>query len=222
MNANRALTQGMLAIWHDVLPEHAAEVREWYGREHHFERIDIPGFREARRFDRIAGQGGDIFGMYRVESPAVLQSDAYRTRIGHPSAWTQAAMRYFRGMSRTVCQVLAEAGRADGGHLAALAAGTADPSPPPVAHCRALLGLRGVLRVRCIAPADAALPQPAATPETVLRGGADASVGWALLIDADSADAARHALDAAQSLTGLAAPAQAGVYRLAFAVYSDD
>lgn len=217
----RPMAQGMLAIWHDVLPEHAAEVREWYGREHHFERIDIPGFREARRFDRITGAGGGVMGLYRIDSPAVLESAEYRKCLSTPSAWTQTTMRHFRAMSRTVCRILAETGRADGGHLAALAAPAGDGTPPPATVCPDLLALRGVTRVRCITADTTQLPK-AASAETILRGGTDATIAWALLIDADSAESAQAALEAARTLTGLRSPAQAGVYRLAFAVRSTD
>jgi hypothetical protein len=206
---------GMLAIWHDVAPGQGAAVREWYGREHHFERLAIPGFLEARRFERVSGTGAEVLGAYRVAAPDVLHSAAYRARVDAPSAGTRAAMGHFRNMSRTVCTITARAGRAQGGHVAALAAAgsaLADPS----AACDRLLQLPGVLQVTALA-GERKAATTAASAEQALRGGPDTQVDWALLLEADSLDAAEQALQAAQEHTGCRHPVQFAVYRLCFA-----
>ena len=41
---------GVVAIWHDLLPEAKDEFYEWHNREHMPERAGIPGFRRGRRF----------------------------------------------------------------------------------------------------------------------------------------------------------------------------
>lgn len=208
---------GMLAIWHDVAPGQGATVREWYGREHHFERLGIPGFLEARRFERVSGTGAEFFGCYQVAAPYVLHSVAYRARVDAPSAWTREAMGYFRNMSRTVCTITACAGRAQGGHLAVLAAAGGELADPS-ATCERLLQLPGVLQVTALA-AECKTTTVLST-EQALRGGPDAQVAWALLLDADSLDAAEHALQSAQEDTGCRHPVQLAVYRLCFAARS--
>lgn len=205
---------GMLAIWHDVAPGQAAAVREWYSREHHFERLGIPGFLEARRFERVSGTGAEVFGVYRVAAPDVLHSAAYRARVEAPSAWTREAMPHFRNMSRTACTISARAGRAQGGHVAALASQGSELADPSAA-CSHLLKLPGVLQVTALAAEHK--PTAAATLEQALRGGPDAQVAWVLLVDADRLDAAEDALQAAQELTGCRQPVQFAVYRLCFA-----
>jgi hypothetical protein len=205
---------GMLAIWHDVAPGQAAAVREWYGREHHFERLAIPGFLEARRFERVSGSGSEVFGAYRVAGSEVLHSAAYRACVEAPSAWTREAMPHFRNMSRTVCTITARAGRAQGGHVAALASVNLELADP-AASCNHLLALPGVLQVTALAAESRT--SAAATAEQALRGGSDAQVAWVLLIDADSLESAEHALQAAQEHTGCRHPAQFAVYRLCFA-----
>lgn len=205
---------GMLAIWHDIAPGQGAAVREWYGREHHFERLAIPGFLEARRFERVSGTGAEVFGAYRVAAPDVLHSAAYRARVDAPTAWTRTAMSHFRNMSRTVCTITARAGRAQGGHVAALAAAgsaLADPS----AACERLLQLPGVLQITALA-GERQVPA-AASAEQALRGGADTQVDWALLMETDSLDAAEQALQSAQEYTRCRHPLQFAVYRLCFA-----
>jgi len=205
---------GMLAIWHDVAPGKEAVVREWYGREHHFERLSVPGFLEARRFERVSGTGTEVFGAYRVAAPDVLHSAAYRARVDAPSAWTREAMGHFRNMSRTVCRIAASSGRAEGGHVAVLAAAGGELFHPS-ASCESLLQLPGVLQVTALAREHPAGKNTSA--EQVLRGGPDAQIAWALLLDADGLDAAERALQAAQEHSGCRHPAQFAVYRLCFA-----
>ncbi|MDM0002821.1 hypothetical protein QTI24_29815 [Variovorax sp. J22P240] len=205
---------GMLAIWHDVAPGQSATVREWYGREHHFERLAIPGFMEARRFDRVAGTGAEIFGAYRITAPEVLNSDAYRARVDAPSAWTREAMLHFRNMSRTVCVITGRAGHAQGGFLAALASPHGELVDAP-ATCDQLMSRPGVLQVTALAGERKA--PVASSTEQGLRSGPDAQIAWALLFDTDSLDAGKRVLEAAQSLTNCRQPVQAAVYRLCFA-----
>lgn len=204
----------MLAIWHDVAPGKGAAVREWYGREHHFERLAIPGFLEARRFERVSGTGAEVFGAYRVAEADVLHSAAYRARVDAPSAWTLEAMGHFRNMSRTVCTITARAGRAQGGHVAVLAAAGGELAHP-AAICESLLRLPGLLQVTALAGERQSTR--VASAEQALRGGPDTQVDWALLLDVDNLDAAEQALQAAQEQTGCRHPAQFAVYRLCFA-----
>ena len=49
---------GVVAIWHDLLPEAKADFYEWHNREHMPERLAIPGFRRGRRY--IATEGGPV------------------------------------------------------------------------------------------------------------------------------------------------------------------
>lgn len=204
---------GMLVVWHDVAPGQAPAVREWYAREHHFERLDIPGFLEARRFERVSGTGAEVFGAYRVAATDVLRSADYRARVDAPTAWTRESMLHFRRMSRTVCAITAFAGRAQGGHVATLAA-AGGGAPDLSAACERLLERPGVLQVTAL-NAERAAPATASA-EQALRGAPDAQVAWALLIDADVLDAAEQALHAAQELTECRDPVQSGVYRLCF------
>jgi hypothetical protein len=207
----------MLAIWHDVAPGQAAAVREWYAREHHFERLSIPGFLEARRFERVSGTGAEILGTYRVESPDVLRSDAYRARVDSPSSWTRETMQHFRRMSRTVCRIAAQEGRAQGGHVAALAS-AGEESIDPAAACAALAGLPGVLRVTVLQAEQQA--RQATTAEHALRGGPDAQVRWAVLVETEGPAFAEDALQAAQEHTACRQAAQFAVYRLCFSAHN--
>ncbi len=206
--------EGMLVILHDVVLEQAAAIRDWYAREHHFERLAVPGFLEARRFDRIEGTGSAVLGLYRVDCAAVLRSPPYMARLAAPSAWTQSVMPHFRAMSRTVCDVSAQEGRAEGGHLAAVAATTGIPLPPQSLRA-ALQEVPGVLRWCSVAAAPKSSGPVSA--ETGLRGGPDDRITWAVFVDTDGPESAGAALTVLQRLAkGVDLP-QSAVYRLAFA-----
>lgn len=205
---------GLMAIWHDVAAGHEAEVRDWYTREHHLERLEVPGFLEACRYDRMDGFGADLLCLYAVDSLQVLDSDAYRARLAAPTSWTRAVMPHFRNMSRSACRIVVEAGHAEGGYLAALASSDAGIIESD-SLCRHLLSLPGVRRVRCIERVAASAVGESA--ETELRGARDSHIGWAALADADSAAVASAALQAARNRTGATIAAQCAIYRLAYA-----
>ena len=41
---------GMLLILHDVSAGSESQVEHWYNTEHHFERLAVPGFQQALRY----------------------------------------------------------------------------------------------------------------------------------------------------------------------------
>ena len=49
----RLFGQAMLMTFTEVAPEHSADFSEWYNREHLDERINLPGFRRARRYEAV-------------------------------------------------------------------------------------------------------------------------------------------------------------------------
>lgn len=93
---------GILAIWHDVAPGAEAGVIDWYNREHHFERLGVPGFQSVRRYHALVS-GVKLFIRYETQSPAVLDSPAYLARLNNPTPWTLQSQSQFRNNSRTVC-----------------------------------------------------------------------------------------------------------------------
>lgn len=110
---------GVLAIWHDIEPTHETAVLRWYDREHHIERVSVPGFIRARRFVATSG-APKYFIYYEVSSPAVLESSPYLDRVNDPTAWTRASMPRFRNNVRTVCRVSYRSPGADGAHVATM------------------------------------------------------------------------------------------------------
>jgi hypothetical protein len=214
-----ATATGLLAIWHDVVEFPDERIDDWYNHEHHPERLAVPGFLEARR-GRLAGGSGPRFcSLYRTTDPGVLQSPAYLARLASPTPRTREIMPLYRNMSRTVSRIALREGDADGGAFACLTgAGTVTEVPPEVRALSAgLLATPNVLRCMFLLPA-------ALAPKTVegnLRGGADTSVGWAMLVDVNEADHALALLpllaEKLQALPGAATPLHRAAYRVVYA-----
>ena len=79
----------ILAIWNDFDAEDLAHFERWYNREHLMERVDTPGFRFGRRYERTAMGDRHFFAFYEVDSPAVLNSPGLPATPGEPDAVDQ-------------------------------------------------------------------------------------------------------------------------------------
>lgn len=67
------------------------EFNAWYDREHIFERLSIPGFLSARRWEAELPPGaGRYLATYELVSPAVLETPEYLAHVGEGlSPWSQ-------------------------------------------------------------------------------------------------------------------------------------
>src|SRR5919106_1495111 len=79
---------GLLMVWADVPPEAEAEFDRWYNEEHLAERLAVPGFLSAARYEAVKG-GPKHLACYEVESAAVLESPAYKKAQANPTPWTK-------------------------------------------------------------------------------------------------------------------------------------
>ena len=111
--------RAVLAIWHDISEEAWEDTIGWYDREHHVERVCVPGFLSARRYQAIEG-APQLFIRYETESLDVLTSAAYLERVNNPTSWTLRAQPTFRNYSRTVCAISRRAGTGEGGIAATI------------------------------------------------------------------------------------------------------
>jgi hypothetical protein len=105
--------RGLLLVMIDIDPEHEDEFNRWYNEEHLPERLACPGFLSGRRFVSVEGTP-KYLALYDLDSPAVLQSDAYRKIFG-PSEWTQRISKHFHRLVRNVyVEITPEASKKDG------------------------------------------------------------------------------------------------------------
>ncbi len=103
MTDSDGVADGILAVWHDVVPAHDQAANEWYNREHHEERLATPGFLTARRHVALTGTPR-YFSCYEATKPSVLMSDGYLATLNTPSDWTREVMSHYRNTSRAVCR----------------------------------------------------------------------------------------------------------------------
>jgi hypothetical protein len=99
---------GLLLFMTDIDAAHEAEFHRWYEEEHLAERMAIPGFISARRFEAIEGSP-KYLALYDLETPDVLQSVAYRHIVGAgKSLWTKKMESLFINGRRNVYVGLSE------------------------------------------------------------------------------------------------------------------
>ncbi|MGB3287842.1 MAG: hypothetical protein WBA83_01065 [Burkholderiaceae bacterium] len=222
---------GSLLIWHDASPGGEGDIERWYNAEHHFERLSIPGFLEARRYQSLDAETRRFMCLYRTVDPSILTSAPYLECVNNPTPWTRTVMPLYRNFSRTICKTILVAGRTRGEWSAALAfsleaQGIGDSSVDKAqAISKRLLCLPGILRCEWLQRAE---PQaaPASSVETKLRGKKDKQIDVAILMDTDSKHQASHALVALEDALRQAAihyeAQQRGCYQQVFFASSSD
>jgi hypothetical protein len=111
---------GFLAIWSDVEPRHLIDYRHWLTREHTTERVTTRGFLASRVFCMMHSGINRFFILYELESPEVLDGQAYLARLNSPSPWSQRIMPILGNFIRGGGVMAARAGRGEGSTVVAL------------------------------------------------------------------------------------------------------
>ncbi|MDB5838572.1 MAG: hypothetical protein JWQ23_524 [Herminiimonas sp.] len=177
---------GVLLILNDVLEGTEDEFNRWYQQQHLPERLAIPGFKRARRYQTVGGQPAYMC-VYECDSIDVLSSPQYKERLANPTGWTREVMPNFRNMLRSACRETWSAGDGVGG--AAI-----------VVQCQAVIGKEAaarrflqddfgprlmqtspLVRISLWEGDEAATGGPSA--EMALRGQQDDNVNWVLFIE---------------------------------------
>jgi hypothetical protein len=79
---------GLLMVWAEVPADKEPEFNRWYNEEHLAERLAVPGFLSAARYEAVKG-GPKHLAVYELESAAVMESPAYKKVQANPTPWTQ-------------------------------------------------------------------------------------------------------------------------------------
>lgn len=201
--------RGIVAIWHDILPEGRQEFYEWHNREHMPERMSIPGFRRGRRYMAVSGSPM-YFCFYEGESLEVVAGPDYLQRLNNPSEWTRRMMPYFRNMSRSVCNLRYSEGPGEGGFVATLRFGGVDPGRLCETILPSAAKHTGIVGVHFCVADDQASGIP--TVEKTFRKSADFCASSVVIIEGSSA---AYVESAAKTLSvDLGVPADAAIYQL--------
>jgi hypothetical protein len=203
----------VLAVWNDADPAHEAEYHRWYWEQHLPERLSVPGFLSAYRYQALDATP-KFFTWYFVRSVEVLASLRYLERLGNPTEWTQRVMPWFRNMTRCACRLTADVGRGIGGTVvvARVTAGAEHEREAVARSVRESLprllesaGPAGITRAQ-VWETDREISDQR-TPEQALRGGADRMIDCAVVLHCPTADIARAT---ARQLQAALAPKLAG------------
>lgn len=178
--------RGAVAIWHDVAPEGRDEFFAWHGLEHMPERLAIPGFVRGRRYVAVEG-APEFFNLYETDSAAVLTSAAYLARLNDPTPWTLATVKHFRGVARSLCEVVDSHGAGLGGLCATYRYDVGEGRRAAhrvamAAAVRDLFATRGVAGAHVLAADEAA--SAIETEERRARGGeSNAIPRWIVMVE---------------------------------------
>ena len=213
--------KGAVAIWHDIAPEGRRDFYAWHGMEHMPERAGIPGFLRGRRYVAIDG-APEFFNLYETVSRFTVTGAEYLARLNAPTRWTVDAVRHFRGVARSLCEVAASFGEGQGGLIATFRYSVGDTRA--TAHRSRLA--QAVLPALAVAPGVAgchllvADAQASAVDTAERRARAEANLvpRWILLVESwDDVEPFRALCDAIladRTFEDADASAELGIYRL--------
>jgi len=114
------MSDGFLAIWSDIGPEHETDYLHWMTREHALERLSIPGFLGMRMFRMLGVVERRYFILYELENAAVVGTPDYLARLNQPSDWTRRIMPNVSNFVRGGGRVHEISGTGHGGFLGVL------------------------------------------------------------------------------------------------------
>jgi hypothetical protein len=201
---------GILAVWNDRSEGRTADYERWYMTEHIPERLGVPGFRTALRYEAIEADR-QFFTFYEVDSPAVLTSEVYMARLANPTALTRAIMPDFLGMIRSVFVETSRDGKGVGGAAVVVRYAQPDVRPPSI---KGVVDPSEITSIRLWITAPGNVPTE--TVEARIRPGRDEVAGAAFVVETLRADTAQR-LAAALKSNGAMPGAAIGTYRLLYA-----
>jgi hypothetical protein len=189
---------GVVAIWHDLLPEAKDEFYEWHNREHMPERAGIPGFRRGRRFIALDA-GPEYFNLYEADTVEVLGAQDYLSRLNTPTLWTKQVVPSFRSVARSICHVAYTDGVGQGAYLSTVrfdvpstvrtdvVRGLRQRLLPPLVDMAGITGVHLCLADEAVSKVE--------TAEKRARSEGTQVPTWIVLIEGCRADRVRSAVD---------------------------
>ena len=119
----------LLMVWTEVPADKEDDYNAWYNEEHIAERLAIPGFLSAARYESDSPGAPKHLAMYELENIDVMTSEAYLSVRGNPTEWTKRcspdviATTYIRNTYEQIFPAEVEEGTAQSGMAPALQIG---------------------------------------------------------------------------------------------------
>lgn len=136
----------VLLLWGHVSPAaiYLNDLNAWWSHEHLPERLSIPGFNRARRYQNVDADAEDerhYLTLYEVDSLDTLTSAVYMERLNNPTDGTKKYLPILASMERAACKILgswtrdevtpwSSRGRMVGGSIMMQVASFSPSSPP--------------------------------------------------------------------------------------------
>ena len=123
---------GLLLVWADIPADKEDDFNRWYNEEHIWELVASPGVLNAARYEAVTG-GPKHLACYELESPAVVDSDAFknrpRTEWGSRVSPSIIGVNYMRNVYQMIRPAELTAEARAGGMAPALQIGRMDIPP---------------------------------------------------------------------------------------------
>jgi hypothetical protein len=100
VNAVAVTPPAFLVMWNDIAAGVEAEYETWHGEAHLRQRLAMPGFRCARRYESDADGTERYFTVYDLDDLGALSSPHYRALLDDVDPTTETMMESFRHFTR--------------------------------------------------------------------------------------------------------------------------
>ena len=217
-------TTALLGIWHDVEADYVEEYLRWHSFEHLPERLALPGFISAERYELIEGPGQRFCCFLDVKNREAFRSLDYQARLNAPTQWTRRLMPRYSRIHRALCEKRWEIGTGLSGFSACIriaSNGNETLGAELHAVCAGLLERQAVTRAR-LGELDQALTSVDSEEKRLRRNEDAGGYNLFLLIDGLSVAALHGAardLEAAPLATELRH--EMSIYSLSFSLRND-
>src|SRR5579864_4392390 len=111
--------KGMLVVFAEVKARHERDFNEWYNREHIDERVNLPGFRRARRYVAVKATP-KYLATYECSRVGDLATPGYLERLTHQTPWSNRVTGRFTKFRRLTLSMRVDQTRGIGGAVAAV------------------------------------------------------------------------------------------------------
>ena len=94
----------VMVVMMDVDPADEEEFHRWYNQQHIPERLEIPGYVSARRFQLESGDDGMLKFMclWEMEDSVTLQHEMYKAQNADPTALYERVTKTVKARSRAI------------------------------------------------------------------------------------------------------------------------
>jgi hypothetical protein len=110
--------KGMLIVFNEVRPRHERDFNEWYNREHIDERVNLPGFRRARRYIAADARTDPRYlATYECDTVNDLATRRYLKLLANQTPWSQRVMARFTSFRRLTLRIRVDLAHGFGGAI---------------------------------------------------------------------------------------------------------